>query len=323
MAKFKVLQTDSIFPDKSIETELLSKIDAELITAPAKDEDTLVGLVDDVDAILTTYGEVTEKVIDACNNCKVIARTGIGVNNIDIDAATERGIIVSNVLNYCIPEVADHAIALMLVLLRQIHTYNRAVHNGVWDVNKSNISRLDKLTLGLYGFGNIARAVATRAQALEMRVIANDPYLDQEVFDRANVESVEVDELIESSDVLSIHLPLLSSTEKIINADVFKKMKNTAYLLNIARGGLVDENALIQALIDEELAGAGLDVMATEPGDVHSPLMTFQNVIITPHTAFYSEESNVALREKSTEQIIQTLTEGKPEFWYNKKAMQK
>lgn len=322
MAKYKVLQTDSIFPDVEIERSILADIDAELVVAPAKDEATLLGLVNDVDAILTTYGEVTEKVIDACENCKIIARTGIGVNNIDVEAATARGVMVSNVLNYCITEVADHCMALMLVLLRQVHTYNRAVHNGVWDVNKSNIARLNTLTLGLYGFGNIARAVAQRAKAFEMNVIASDPFVDPKLFEEFGVKSVGVDELIESSDVLSLHLPLLKSTENIINKDVFKRMKKTAYLLNIARGGLVNEEDFIEAIDRGEIAGAGIDVMATEPGNVHSPLMTYPNVIITPHTAFYSEESNVALREESTKQIVQALTEGEPTYWYNKKAMQ-
>ena len=180
MAKYQILMTDSLFGDQEIEQSILRKIDAELVLAPKSDPATLSNLAKDCDAMLVTFAEVGKGVIDSCTRCKLIARMGIGVNNVDVEAATQKGIMVSNVLNYCITEVADHAMGLMLACLRKIVLYNKVVHEGVWNMNQGDISRLGTLTLGLYGFGNIARQVAKRAKAFDMHVIAYDPFLPDE-----------------------------------------------------------------------------------------------------------------------------------------------
>lgn len=321
MAKYKVLMTDSIFADQEIEKNILREIDAEVILSPGKDEATLAELAKDCDAIMATYAEVTRRVIESCTRCKVIIRTGIGYNNIDVEAATEKGIMVANVLNYCVTEVADHAMALILACLRKVVFLNKCVRNGNWNVNLARpIARTGTLTLGLYGFGNIARQVAVRAKAFDMHVTAYDPFLPDEVFEKAGVERcTDLDAFLRSCDVLSPHLQLNKSTQGLIDKHVFRKMKTSSYLINVSRGGLVNEEDLLAAIENHQIAGCALDVMASEPGDVHSRLLTYDNVIVTPHSAFYSDGSDIELREKSSQEIVQTFTQGYPEFWLNKK----
>lgn len=320
MAKYKVVLADTVFPDLDVENRVLGQIDAELILAPSKDEAALCELVKDCDALMTTYTEITKKVIDSMEKCKVIIRYGIGYNNIDIPAASAKGIMVANVLNYCVTEVADHAMALMLSCLRKVTYLNKTVHEGNWNVALARpMERISKLTLGLIGFGNIARQVAVRAKAFGMNIIAYDPFLPEAVFEQVGVEKIEnLDDLLAHADVVSPHLQLTGATAGIINENSFKKMKNSAFLINVSRGGLVDEKALLEAIRTKEIAGCALDVMATEPGDVHSPLLTFDNVIITPHSAFCSLSSDVDLRTKAAEEVVQTFTQGYPEFWLNK-----
>ncbi|HZK10286.1 MAG TPA: C-terminal binding protein [Clostridia bacterium] len=323
MSNFKVLMTDSIFPDQEKERAMLEEIGAELLLSDSQDPAQLAKLAKDCDAIIVTFAEVTREVISACEKCKVIVRTGIGVNNVDVKAATEKGIIVANVLNYCIPEVADHAMALMLASLRKIIVYNKVVRCGVWDMNQGSISRIGSLTLGLYGFGNISREVALRAKAFGMKVVAYDPFLEDSIFEEYGIErKVDLEEFIQSADVLSLHLGLNEHTYQIINKKTFELMKESAILVNVSRGGLVNEDDLLYAIENNLIAGCALDVMADEPGDMHSRLLTYKNVIVTPHAAFYSEESNEELRTKATEQVLQTLTKGYPEFWVNKKELE-
>jgi D-3-phosphoglycerate dehydrogenase / 2-oxoglutarate reductase len=320
MAKYKILMTDCIFPDQTIERDGLAAIDAELVLAPSADEATLAALAADADGILVTYAEVTAKVIAAAARCRIIARTGIGVNNIDIGAATAQGIMVANVPDYCIAEVADHTLALMLTCLRKTAYLSAAVKHGSWNMNLARpIPRLNRLTAGLFGLGNIAQAVVGRLQAFGLKVLAYDPYVADAVFSRLGVERARsLAELAAAADVLSLHAPLTKETRGIINGAIFRLMKRSAILINTSRGPLVDETDLREAIESGLIAGCGLDVMATEPGDLHSPLLQQENVIVTPHVAFYSEGSDIELREKSTRQIILALTEGQPKYWLNR-----
>ncbi|MDD3139873.1 MAG: C-terminal binding protein [Lachnospiraceae bacterium] len=321
MAKFKVLMADSIFINQDIEKEILKEIDAELVLSPRKDEATLAELAKDCDAIITSYAEISKHIIDSCEQCKVIIRTGIGYNNIDVEAATAKQIMVANVLNYCVEEVADHAMALILACLRKVVFFNQCVHNGTWDVNLGRpISRVSTLTLGLFGFGNIARQLAKRAKGFDLNIIAYDPFLPDEVFEKNGVTRfTDQDEFIKACDILSLHLQLNKSTQGMIDKNAFQIMKPSSYLINVSRGGLVNEFDLLDAIKNHKIAGCALDVMETEPGDLHSSLMTYDNVIVTPHAAFYSDGSDVELRQKTAEQIVQTFTQGYPEFWLNKK----
>lgn len=321
MAKYKILITDSIFPDLSIERDGFAAIDAEMILAPAKDEATLIALAGDADGILVTYAEVTAAVIAAAAKCRIIVRTGIGVNNIDIEAATSRGIMVANVPDYCIAEVADHTLALMLTCLRKTAFLSDRVKHGSWNMNLARpVPRLNRLTAGLFGLGHIAQAVVGRLQAFGLKVLAYDPYVTDDVFRRLGVERARsLAELAAAADVLSLHAPLTRETRGIINEGIFRQMKQSAILINTSRGPLVNEQDLCAAIESGRIAGCGLDVMATEPGDLQSPLLQQDNVIVTPHVAFYSEGSDIELREKSVRQIILALTEGQPQYWLNRK----
>jgi D-3-phosphoglycerate dehydrogenase / 2-oxoglutarate reductase len=321
MAKYKILMTDSIYADQGIERDRLAAIDAGLVLAPSADEESLAALAGDADGILVTYAEVTARVIQAAAKCRIIARTGIGVNNIDIEAANAKGIMVANVPDYCIAEVADHTLALMLTCLRKTAFLSAAVKHGSWNMNLARpVPRLNSLTAGLFGLGHIAQAVVGRLQVFGLKVQAYDPYVADEVFGRLGVVRVQsLVELAAAADVLSLHAPLTKDTRGIINGDIFRQMKRTAILINTSRGPVVNEIDLCQAIATGLIAGCGLDVMATEPGDLHSPLLQHDNVIITPHVAFYSEGSDIELREKSTSQIILALTEGQPKYWVNRK----
>ena len=319
--KYKILLTDCIFNDQKIEKEILKKIDAELVIAPDKEEDTLLKMAKEADGILVTYANITKRIIENTDKCKIIVRTGIGYNNIDIPAANKKGIMVANIPDYCIAEVADHTLALMLSCLRKINLYVASVKKGIWDMNSGRpIKRIGDLTLGVYGFGNIARAVASRAQAFGMKITAYDPYLDNEKFKENNAERIsDFKKFVSNADVLSLHAPLTKDNEGIFDSEIFALMKKSAYLINTSRGGLVNEKDLCTAIEKKQIAGCGLDVMQTEPGDLESPLHKYDSVYITPHAAFYSDGSDIELRVKSTEQIVQALIEGKPKYLVNRK----
>jgi D-3-phosphoglycerate dehydrogenase len=320
MAKFKVLLTDTIFLDQEIEQRALQAIDAELVVAPASDEASLIAAAGDADALLVIYANITAKVIRAAKRCRVIARTGIGTNNIDVAAASAQGIVVTNVPDYCFAEVADHTLALILTCLRKTAYLSQTVKGGAWDNNLARpIARLSSLTAGLVGFGNIAQAVATRIKAFGMRVLAVDPYVGDAVFAQLGATRADtLGELAEAADVLSLHLPLTAKTQGIINADILARMKKGSWLINTSRGPLIDEAALVEALRAQSIAGCGLDVLAVEPCDFTSPLLQFPNVLLTPHVAFYSDGSEIELREKAVNQVILALSGEQPAYWINK-----
>lgn len=319
MAKFKVFMTDTIFPDTEMEKKVLSQLDADFVLSSKKDTQTFIKEGTDADALLVVFAEVTRDFIQALTNCKVIARAGIGVNNIDIAAATEKGIKVTNVPDYCIDEVASHAMALTLTCLRKTHLYAQSVKSGVWDMNVGRpIPRIGGLTFGLFGFGHIAQAVAVRAKAFGMNIVAYDPYLDDGVFSVAGVHrAVNWEEFLAEVDILSLHAPLIESTKGIINAKSLALMKPSAILINTARGPLISEKDLYDALAKKVIAQAGLDVLESEP-PAKAGVQMLENAIVTPHTAFYSDEAELELRQKTAEQIVLTLTKGEPKYWFNK-----
>jgi D-3-phosphoglycerate dehydrogenase / 2-oxoglutarate reductase len=320
MSKYSVLFADFIFSDNDFEERRLSKIDAEAHFSPSSDENTLIHLVSDVDAIVVTYAEITANIIKAAKKCKVIIRTGIGLNNIDIVEASKQNIMVANVPDYCIHEVADHTLALILTCLRKTAFLSKKVREGAWGVDLAKpISRLNSLTLGLLGFGRIARSVCVRAKAFGMNVIAYDPYIDDSCLAEHEVRNIQsVEELVQDSDVLSLHAPLNKQTHHIINSDTFLHMKENSVLINTSRGPLVNENDLCVALEKKLIAGCGIDVFEDESTASKSRLLDFDNVVVTPHTAFYSEESEIELREKALEQVIQVLSGKTPTYWVNK-----
>jgi D-3-phosphoglycerate dehydrogenase / 2-oxoglutarate reductase len=304
-----VAVTDSVFPNLDPARAVLAKIGAELRLAKDPTPESILEIARDADAVLATFAKLTADTIRQLTRCRVIARFGIGVDNVDIPAATSAGIVVTRVPDYCLDEVSDHTMALLLALVRKIPASNARTHAGRWEMRAVvPIHRLRGTVLGLVAFGQIPQLVAPKAQAFGIRVVAYDPYVSKQVADRAGVELMEFDELLKISDYISIHTPLLPNTHHLFNADVLRRMKPSAYLINTARGPIIDEAALANALDQRHLAGAALDVMEQEPPS-GSPLLGLRdNVIVTPHTSFYSEESLIDLQTKAAEEVVRVLS---------------
>jgi len=320
MARALVAVTDSVFPNLDPAREVLSKIGADLRVASEPTPQAILEAAKDADAILTTYAKVTAEMIPQLSKCRIIGRFGIGVDNVDIPAATAKGIVVTRVPDYCLDEVSDHTMALLLASGRKIPFLNARTQSGTWEMKAAvPIHRLRGKVLGLVAFGQIPQLVAPKAKSFGMRVVAYDPYVPQELFAKAGVDRVEFEELVRISDYISIHTPLMPATNHLFNADIFRKMKPTAYLINTSRGPIIDEAALAEALDKKEIAGAALDVMEKEP-TTRSPLFGRDNVIVTPHTSFYSEESLVDLQTKAAEEVVRVLSGQAPRNPVNPEA---
>lgn len=318
-----VAVADSVFPSLDPAKEQLSAVNAEMKMAAEPTPEAILEVARDADGILVTYGQITAEIINELNNCKAIGRFGIGVDNIDIAAATAKGIVVTYCPDYCLDEVSDHAMALLLTLARKTAFSDKLVKSGRWEMPAVvPINRLRGRTLGLFGLGNIPQMVVTKAQAFGINVIAADPYVNPEVPKKLNVEMVDFDALLERSDYISIHAPLTKETENIFSTDSFKKMKSNAFLVNTARGPLVDVMALDVALSDGEIAGAALDVMPTEPPGADHPLLKHDNVILSPHTGFYSIEALDDLQSKVAKDVATVLSGGKPVYPVNPEALE-
>jgi D-3-phosphoglycerate dehydrogenase len=307
--------TDSPFPSLDPAKAALARVDPELRMAKSASADDILAVARDADAILVTYAKLPGDLLRQLTRCKAIGRFGLGVDNIDIAAAAELGIAVTYVPDYCMHEVSDHAMALLLALARKIPLSNALVQGGRWEMPAVvPIHRLAGRVLGLVGFGNIPRAVAPKAKAFGLRVVTHDPYAPPQALAAAGVESVSFDRLLEISDFVSIHAPLMPATRGLFNAEVFGKMKTGALLINTARGPLVDEDALASALDSGRLGGAALDVVAVEPLPKDSKLIGRDNVILTPHTAFYSVEALNELQTKCAADVARVLSGEKPVY---------
>ena len=318
-----VAVTDSVFPNLDTARRVLSKIDAELRLAENATPEAIVQVARTADAVLVTYAQLTADMIRQMSRCRIISRFGIGVDNVDIPAATSAGIVVTKVPDYCVDEVSDHAMALLLALVRKIPFANSRVHAGTWEMSSVvPIHRLRGTILGLVGFGRIPQLLAPKAQAFGLTVLSYDPYVPKEVMAQFGVESVDFRTLLERSDYISIHAPLGPETHHLFNSEVFRQMKRGAYLVNTARGPLVDEKALADALDAGQLAGAALDVLPQEPPPAGTALLGRSNVILTPHTGFYSEESLVDLQAKASEEIVRVLSGQPPRHPVNPEALQ-
>jgi D-3-phosphoglycerate dehydrogenase / 2-oxoglutarate reductase len=309
--KYFVAVADSVFPNLDPAKEVLSAIGAELQLASDSSPEAVMKVAAGADAVLVTYAKINGDMVRQMKKCRIISRFGIGVDNVDLEAATQAGIVVTKVPDYCIDEVSDHAMALLLSAVRKIPMATDQVHAGTWKMpNFVPIHRLRGSVLGLVGFGRIPQLVAPKAKAFGLRVVAYDPFIPKDVFARAGVEQADFAQLLKISDYVSIHSPLTPETKGLFNADAFKQMKKGSYVVNTARGPIIDEAALAAAIDSGHIAGAALDVMTNEP-PVNSPLIGKRNVIITPHTSFYSEESLVELQTKASQEVANVLT-GKP-----------
>jgi D-3-phosphoglycerate dehydrogenase / 2-oxoglutarate reductase len=322
MAQLLVSVADSAFPNLDLAQEVLSKIGADLRLAEAPTPEAIVKIARQADAVLVTYAKITAEMIRQMSRCRIIARFGIGVDNVDVAAATDAGIVVTRVPDYCVDEVSDHAVALLLALVRKIPFANSLVHAGRWGMPAVvPIHRLRGTVLGLVGFGRIPQLVAPKAEAFGIKVVTYDPYVSSSVTSASGVQKVDFATLLKNSDYVSIHTPLLPETHHLFNADVFAQMKSTAYLINTARGPIVDEAALVHALERKQIAGAALDVLSTEP-PVSSPLFGRNNVILTPHMSFYSEESLVELQTRAAEEVVRVLSGQLPRDPVNPEVLQ-
>jgi len=307
--------TDSPFPSLDPAKAALARLNPELRMAKSASADDILAVAREADAVFVTYAKLPGDLLKQFARCKVIGRFGLGVDNIDIPTAAALGITVTYVPDYCMREVSDHAMALLLALARKIPLSNQLVQSGRWEVPPiTPLHRLDGQVLGLVGFGNIPRALAPKAKAFGLRVVVHDPFVAPEVLAQAAVEDASLDALLAMSDFVSIHAPLLPATRGLFNAETFIKLKPGAYLINTARGPLVDETALINALDAGHLGGAALDVVETEPLPKNSKLLGRDNVILTPHTAFYSVEALEELQTKCASDVARVLSGEKPVY---------
>lgn len=308
MAAFTVLVTDYAWPDLEIERAILAAAGGELLVAPTGSADEIIRLAPQADAILTCWAKVPEAALEAAPHCRIVSRYGIGLDNIPIAKATELGIVVTNVPDFCLEEVSDHAMALLLALARQIVPQAAASRDGGWQRETGRtIPRLRGQTLGLIGYGNIARALVPKAQGFGLQVIAYTPRLRPGLLENG-VEAVNrLEEVLERADYLSLHAPLTAQSRGLIDGAALRRMKPSAVLINTSRGALIDEAALVQALAEGWIAGAGLDVLVNEPPPTDHPLRRLPNVILTPHAAFYSDAAVAELQEKAARNVADVL----------------
>jgi len=319
MARFKVLLTDYAWPDLEIEREILSEADAELVVAAEDQQDaaSLTRLAVDVDAIMTNWAKVPAQVIDAASKCRIVSRLGIGLDNIDVAAASRHGMYVTNIPDYCLIEVAEHALALLLALSRKVAFYHHETMSGSYNLKAGpTLRRIEGQTLGIVGLGNIGAALAERAQAIGLKVLATSRSGKQ----MPGVTLCELDELLAKSDYVSLHVPLAPGLKHMIGRQQLARMKPTAYLINTARGGLIDNAALSAALAAGKLAGAGLDVQDPEPPDLNQAPWNDPRVIVTPHAAFVSVESLTDLRTRTSRQVTDCLHGKRPAHVVNDAA---
>lgn len=304
----KVVLTD--YEYKSVETErgIIEGAGHTLYTFQKKTEEELLSVVKDADAVITQYADINERVIAAMERCRVIVRYGIGFNNVDVDAAAKKGIYVCNVPDYGVEEVSDHAVMLMLALAKKLPVYSHAVKNGDWGYTSViPLRRFCTSTVGLIGFGRIPQLVAKKLSGWGVRLLAYDPWGSPDAAAALNTTLTDLETIWREADFISVHCPLTKDTQGMIDLAAMKKMKNTAFLINTARGGVIREDDLLTALQTGQIAGAGLDVFEKEPLDRDDPLLNFPQVLVTPHSAWYSETAIAALQQKAAEEVVNVL----------------
>lgn len=310
MSRFKVVVTDQVFPDVEVERALLADIDASLEVADGTLEDALAR-GRDADALLNTYLPIDGDALAQLERCRIVARYGIGVDNVDLEAASKAGVVVTNVPDYCVEEVSTHALALLLALLRRLPQGDAKVRDGGWGLDGLRpMTRLSEVTVGLVGFGRIARRLAESLQVLGCRLLVHDPFLSPS---DDLPELVSLEDLLRRSDAVSLHAPLTPDTRGIINAETVALMPEHAVLVNTSRGPLIEFDAVADALRAGRLRAAGLDVLPTEPAPPGT-LDDVPNLLVTPHTAFYSEQALRESQTKAATQIVKVLTGGTPDY---------
>lgn len=309
----KVVITDYEYENIETERAIIEGAGFTLHSCQLKRPEELLPVLRDADAVITQYSSITSEVIEGMEHCRMIIKYGIGVNNIDCDAAAAKGILVCNVPDYGISEVSDHTCAMILALGRKLMPLAGALKSGGWGYSSAvPLKRLSECTLGLVGFGRIPQMAAKKMRAFGMRVSAYDPFVSSETAAEQSVNLVSLDELLRTGDFISVHCPLTRDTFHLIGKEEIEKMKASAFLINTARGGIIDEKALITALKKKRIAGAGIDVFEEEPVHPGHPLLSMDNVIATPHSAWYSETAIRTLQRKAAEEVVNVLKGNKP-----------
>ena len=320
---YKVLVTDYVWPSVEPERAVLSQIGADLVVAPDANENTLASLAGDVDGILTCFAQVTENVLRAAEKCVVVGRYGVGVDNIAVETATELGMAVTYVPDYCVEEVSDHVIGLIMTWNRRIAYFDRLVKTSGWGSLSLTmpIMRLRGKKLGIVGFGRIGQAVCRKALAFGFEVLAYDPFVPADTATTLGGRMADMATLLKESDFVTLHSPLIPETRNMIGAAELAAMKPTAFLINCARGPLIDEDALYDALANNRIGGVGLDVLVDAHPAPDHPLLRLENAIITPHVAFFSEEAVLELEERAAGEVAAVLQGRMPENLVNKDVL--
>jgi len=319
---FKVVVTDYLFDTLEPFLKELEGLDVDIAIHQERELEKIIPLVLDADVVFVHHANINAQVIQAMEHCKMITRPAIGFDNIDVDAATQKGIYVTNIPEYGAQhDVSNHVILLMLACVKKLWTLASDVKRGGWDINIAKpIRRLTGQTLGLCGFGRIPKRIVPGSDTLEMNVVAYDPYMSAEAIGEFGVKKVDFDTLCAVSDVISITLPLNQETKYLFDEKAFQKMKKTAYIINTARGAVIKERDLIKALEAGEIAGAGLDVLENERPDPDHPFHRMDNVIVTPHSAWFSEDSKHSLLGQCGQQAAQVFRAGAPTHSVNAPA---
>lgn len=312
---FLVAQIDYDYPDSDIEREIVEKAGGRFISAHLKSPDEIVDFASDADGIIVQYAHMTKDVLTRLPRCRIVSRYGIGLDNIDLDAAKEIGICVVHNPAYCIDEVSDHAAAMVLNLLRQISYGTHLISQGVWDYSRMTpIKASGDTVIGIFGFGRIGRRFARKMLALGYQCIGCDPYVEDEVFASHDVRRVSLTDLFALSDCISIHCSLTEETRGVFNGSSLGRMKEGAFIVNTSRGPIVDIEALCALLESGHIRGAALDVLPEEPPRNNCAILQSPRVLLTPHAAFYSDASIIELRSSIARQVVEFMKGNTPTY---------
>jgi D-3-phosphoglycerate dehydrogenase len=320
MADYKVVVTDDRYGAYREEEEVVQAIGGRLEVHDCTTPEEVAEVVRDADGVIANLAPINASVIEAMTRCRVISRYGVGYDNVDVEAATRKGIYVTNVPGFCAEDVSDHAIALVMACARRIVMVDKAVRGGQWNVSqKQPIYRFKDKVWGLIGYGFISKLLHKKMKGFSLRdFLVYDPFVSAEVIEEAGGRKVELDQLLSESDIITVHTPLTPETKGMISREQFERMKSTAIVVNVARGPVVDQAALLEALQTGQIMAAGIDVFEQEPPSGDNPLLQLDNIVVTDHAGWYTIESMAELKRRAAENVAAVLTEGKPVSPVNK-----
>ena len=320
-SKFKVLITDPYHQNFHIEKEILAEINAEVIISHCKTEEDVIRLGSEMDGLLVSYVPIGKKVIENLHKCKVIVKYAVGVNNIDLDAATQKGIYVANVPQYCVEEVSTHTLALWLNLVRKISKYDQSVKKGFWDPLVGDpIFRTENKVFGIIGFGNMGKRVAEKIRPFGLTILVYDPLVNNVLISKYGGKKVGLKTLLHESDYISLHCPLNKFTKHLIDFKEIEMMKKGVFIINTSRGEIINQKALYKGLKDGKIARAALDVLEKDPPSL-TDIIDTDNIIYTPHVAWNSVEAEKDLRKSAAQEVKRVLEGGRPLNLVNKEVL--